>query len=320
MSADSATLQTASNYVSTTGRYGRWAFTPVTDGALIRERPSRQLLGGGRLNGIRVLSSNTANEGPLFVPHDITDEVSFQAWLRSNYPLLTGQNVSTILEAYAPPEGASGILADSDGRGAPFSTTNSQFAAGWQQAAFNLYAEATFICPSYWLADTFARVQDGQSWHLQYSVSPGLHGDDMGAVAAMPDASAVGTSTALRTALQQIRGNFIVHGDPTLTACQVGAAEGGDVTAAGRLAWKPWGGKAGQNLMLNVNMTDSVPVATFSTAVPGVRLPVTKYMSGNDSSALPVDAAFEIVEGSAWEGGRGERCRLWASLGPWIME
>ena len=158
MSADSATLQTASNYVSTTGRYGRWAFTPVTDGALIRERPSRQLLGGGRLNGIRVLSSNTANEGPLFVPHDITDEVSFQAWLRSNYPLLTGQNVSTILEAYAPPEGASGILADSDGRGAPFSTTNSQFAAGWQQAAFNLYAEATFICPSYWLADTFARV------------------------------------------------------------------------------------------------------------------------------------------------------------------
>lgn len=90
--------------------------------------------------------------------------------------------------------------------------------------------------------------------------------------------------------------------------------------AVGRPAWKPWAGELGKNLMLNVNMTGGVPVAAFSTPVLGVRLPVTRYMSGNDSLTFPVDAVFEIVEGSAWEGGRGERCRLWASLGPWVME
>lgn len=75
----------------------------------------------------------------------------------------------------------------------------------------------------------------------------------------------------------------------------------------------------GKNPMLNINMTGGVPVATFSTTVPGARLLVMRYVSSSDSSALPVNAVFEIVEGSDWEGGRGERCRLWASLGSWVM-
>lgn len=49
------------------------------------------------------------------------------------------------MNLYAVPEDVSGILADSDGLDASFSTTNSQFATGRQQAAFNLYAETTFV-------------------------------------------------------------------------------------------------------------------------------------------------------------------------------
>jgi len=49
------TLQNASAFVSLTGRYGQWAFLPVTDGNFIRKRPTEQLL-SGEVNGLRMLS------------------------------------------------------------------------------------------------------------------------------------------------------------------------------------------------------------------------------------------------------------------------
>lgn len=104
-----------------------------------------QLLGGGKINGIRVMSSNNANEGPFFVPKDISNKGQFRAWLQDNCPLLTEKHSTTIMNSYAVPEDVSGILADSDELDASFSTTNSQFATGRQQAAFDLYAETTFI-------------------------------------------------------------------------------------------------------------------------------------------------------------------------------
>ena len=53
--ADTVTLQNASAYVSTGGKYGQWTFLPVTDGEFIQKRPSEQLL-AGEVNGLRILS------------------------------------------------------------------------------------------------------------------------------------------------------------------------------------------------------------------------------------------------------------------------
>lgn len=55
--ADSITLQNASAYVSGGPgvAYGQWAFLPVTDGDILRERPSVQLA-AGKVNGLRILS------------------------------------------------------------------------------------------------------------------------------------------------------------------------------------------------------------------------------------------------------------------------
>lgn len=57
LTADSLTLQNASAYVSAGpgAAYGQWAFVPVTDGSLLRERPSTQLA-AGKVNGLRMLS------------------------------------------------------------------------------------------------------------------------------------------------------------------------------------------------------------------------------------------------------------------------
>lgn len=50
--------------------------------------------------------------------------------------------------------------------------------------------------------------------------------------------------------------------------------------------------------MLNVNITDNVPVVTFFTIIPKVRLLITKYIFNNDNLAFPVDAVFKIVKKS----------------------
>ena len=58
LTVDSLTLQNASAYVSAGpgAVYGQWAFLPVTDGSILRERPSTQLT-AGKVNGIRMLST-----------------------------------------------------------------------------------------------------------------------------------------------------------------------------------------------------------------------------------------------------------------------
>jgi len=53
--ADTRVLQNASAYVSAGGKYGQWAFLPVTDGKFLPKRPSEQLL-AGQVNGLRILS------------------------------------------------------------------------------------------------------------------------------------------------------------------------------------------------------------------------------------------------------------------------
>jgi carboxylesterase type B len=42
----------------------------------------------------------------------------------------------------------------------------------------NIYAETTFVCPSYWLAEAFSNPPR-VSYKYQYSVIPALHGTDV---------------------------------------------------------------------------------------------------------------------------------------------
>ncbi|KAI1079752.1 alpha/beta-hydrolase [Whalleya microplaca] len=318
VSADTVVLQNASAEVTASGIYGQWAFLPVTDGTFIKERPTEQLLKGGEVNGVRVLVGHNANEAVYFVPFNITSGDTFRGWLQTNYPLLSEENVTSILELYSVPSASSGILTNSDGQHEPFSTTNSGWAVGWQQAAVNLYAESTFVCPSYWLSDAYGAKQNKNAWHYQFSVPPAPHGSDLVPLKADPEINGTSMDKVFRTAFQQIWGNFIVHGDPTLSTVQTTTPDGGNITAAGSGIWPQWKADLGENWMLNLNMTGGVPVDT-PQAVFGTTIQVTSYIPGNDSSS-PLEALFEVVEGAAWEDGRGKRCQLWADLGPWIME
>ncbi|KAI1770660.1 alpha/beta-hydrolase [Hypoxylon cercidicola] len=322
VSADTVDLQNASSIVTMSGLYGQWAFVPVTDGIIIQDRPSNQLLKGGKLNGIRILTSNNANEGPDFTPQGITSEHTFRHFLLNNYPRLGEENVTNILALYSVPPTASEVLANSDGENPPYSTTNSEWASGWQQAATNLYAEATFVCPSYWLADGFASKKGGKAWRYQFSVPPAQHSLDLDPLLEPADTNGPGMEgmdEVFRTAFQQIWGNFVVNGDPELTLAQTNAVDNGNITAAGSGSWPQWSGLPGQNWMLNLNMTGGAP-SNKSFNLDGVTVNVTIYGPSEDASSSPLEAVFKISEGTSWEGGRGERCQLWAELGPWILE
>ncbi|KAK8043108.1 carboxylesterase [Apiospora phragmitis] len=330
VSQDSATLQTASDAVSASGRYGQWAFTPVTDNTLVKERPSVQLLSGD-VGGTQVLTSNNLNEGAVFTPQSIKAEQAFRGFLLENYPLLTAENVTAILELYGLPAGATGVLADSNGRTPPFSTTNSEWGAGWQQVANNFYAEATFVCPSYWLADAYTKKTKAGSkaksaaWRYQYSVNPASHGNDVQPVFNVPSPAVEDMPRAFLDGLQHAWGNFIVHGVPGLGPVVPSGSEettAADGAAAATIpnggAWPQWVGKEGQdNYMLNFNLTGGVPVP-MQNQLDGANITTYSYVDGNGTGP-PLEALFEVVEGSTWEGGRGRRCQLLADLGPYMM-
>lgn len=312
-------LQNASAVASSLSVYGQWAFIPVTDGKLIQERPSEQLAVQRKSNGLRILTGNNENEGPGFVPQNITTEEDFTNFVLTSYPRLSEQNVTSILELYAVPDDVSQEYADSDGLTAPFSTTNSNWAVGWQQAVNNLYAETTFVCPSYWLADSFAASNGKSSWKYQYSVPISSHGADVSPLLADPSTQGTGLDEVFRTAFQQTWGNFIVNGDPTLTMAQVDTEGQGNVTAASTGNWLQWGGQPESDFMLNLNMTGGMPVINQQQVGEKV-LPLTSYVPSPDDSYPELQATFNLVPGWSWEGGRGKRCQLWVELGPWAFE
>ncbi|KAK1564192.1 carboxylesterase [Colletotrichum navitas] len=305
-SVDSAVLQNASAFVSMGARWGQWAFLPVTDDRLIIQRPTKQLL-QARVNGVAILSGNNANEGTLFVPTDVRTEDDFLARTRLDYPLLSEENMTAIMSFYKIEEHApSGPLYSTDGVNPPFATSLSGVASGWLQAAYNLYAEATFVCPAMFLADAFSSGGDSstnvtkRAWRYQYSPPPAFHDDDldvlMKPVLDKNDNDGAKESVGFRIAFQSMWGRFIINGDPTLDENTVASAKqmGDDVSAAKKSTWLPWGLRSSSlnhstHSMLNLNMT---------RPEGGV-------------------ADFQTVDGFTWEGGRGDRCKLWADLGPW---
>ncbi|KAK1755534.1 Alpha/Beta hydrolase protein [Echria macrotheca] len=293
--ADTITLQKANADTTYYGTYGLWPFIPVTDGTLLREQPPKALL-SRRVNGQRVLTSNNANEGTLFVPQNITTQSAFEAFIRRTFPRAAETDITALLSAYSIPavEYTTSPKFDSNGLNPPYATQVSHFAVGWQQASNNLYAEATFICPSHWLATAFSPSSSSSpssAWHYQFSVPDAFHALDLVPLQADPANITVPSpfDGVFAHGMQSIWGRFITTGNPTLVVTT------NETAAAGQKMWRPWGevvGKRGSGTLdsraytlLNVNVT----------------------ADGKTD--------WKVADGLAWEGGRWGRCDLWARLG-----
>ncbi|RKF79809.1 putative secreted lipase [Golovinomyces cichoracearum] len=305
-------LQNASGFVSTSASYGQWAFLPVVDGSFIQRSPVKQLISGD-LNGSKMLSGHNSDEAPAFVPQSIKTKSDFESYVQSLFPN-DNQIISKISELYDIPITVPGPLFSTLGSSGPTALNQSSFAIGQQQRANNLYAESTFICPSYWLANSFS-FGDKRSWKYQFSVPPAAHGTDLNAYH-KPDSAifSEGTlSTGFRIGFQLILGQFTLHGDPTLPESVLGSfnSEEGrnsseDLSAAYNSSWLAWDQKSMS--MMNFNTSGGVEKQLSMWFGLGKSINITMKIEPG------VMANWTISNGATWEGGRAKRCKFWADF------
>ncbi|KAL3294914.1 carboxylesterase type B [Colletotrichum asianum] len=256
---DSMILQEASANTTAEQTYGRWAFSPVTDGVYIKSLASEQLTANAFSSGTTPMKALSS-----YLP---TSPVPLILQLGSNFPL-----------------------------------DISKAGAGPLQQAINIYAEQTFVCPSYWLSSAFTGPKS--AWHHQYSVPFAWHTSDVPAYFG-PATPNQGTEFVL--AFRKIWGNFVTKNDPSISNEEANGASSAEASATnGASQWPVW--TEAEPKQLNLNQTGGVPYQ-FTTQW-GVT--VTQFQAPGQVNAIAV------VPADSWEGGRGARCDFWKTLAPSI--
>ncbi|KAF2713806.1 alpha/beta-hydrolase [Pleomassaria siparia CBS 279.74] len=311
---DTTMLQNASRLVSSSGTFGSWGFLPVTDGTFLQETPS-QALAANRINGINHLTGNNAEEGYPFTTPNVTTENDLLAWIHLVFPLLSPTDITQLL-TYYPVNLSPDLpkLATSGDYGLT-ALDVSQVATGPQQTADTIYAESTFICPSYWLAEAYNIKGAGgyvshKGYKYQYSVVNAVHGSDLPGYFGPAGPN---QSPDLVNAFQHMWGNFVRTGNPSIAASIAnGASSGANATAgnSGLENWPPFVGEEGYR-MVNLNQTGG----TEETSVAVIaRVNVTYYAGDERRNKLTV------VDAESWEGGRGDRCTFWRAVAGRVPE
>ncbi|KAF4808472.1 Liver carboxylesterase B-1 [Colletotrichum siamense] len=298
---DSMILQEASANTTAEQTYGRWAFSPVTDGVYVKSLASEQLT-QKKVNGERLLVGNNANEGPLFVPPNIASNSDLTAWLKLSFPNLSGAQIDDIVAKNPTKTGANDTRFETNGLTGLTALDISQAGAGPLQQAINIYAEQTFVCPSYWLSSAFTGPKS--AWHYQYSVPFAWHTSDVPAYFG-PATPNQGTEFVL--AFRKIWGNFVTKNDPSISNEEANGASSAEASATnGASQWPVW--TETEPKQLNLNQTGGVPYQ-FTTQW-GVT--VTQFQAPGQVNAIAV------VPADSWEGGRGARCDFWKTMAPSI--
>lgn len=264
--------------------------------------PSQQLA-AKKVNGKRLLVGHNANEGGLFVPPMITTQDDLIGWLQSQFPNLSLDQIHTILTANPNSEltNPAGPRFETDGlntNGAN-AVTVSQDANGQQQRGNNIYAEATFACPAYWMAEAYSGDKTS-SWLYQFSVPFAFHGAD---IAAYFGPQTPNLSDDFVLAFRRMWGNFVKTGNPSVGDAVANGAGSADPGAPHPASdWPVWSTQT-PNLM-NLNITGGVPYdapTLWGTVVTQFAEPGLKN-------------AITLASSDTWEGGRGARCDVYRSL------
>ncbi|KAK7703856.1 hypothetical protein SLS64_008801 [Diaporthe eres] len=297
-SKDIEVLQEANVNVTNAAAYGTWAFAPVTDGSFIQNAPSTQLLDKKAVNGNHMWASHNADEGPLFVPRNITTEKALVDFLRTSFPRFDDDDIASLLEMYplsAYGKDTSNPLFATAGDSGPTAVDVSPFAIGHQQRADAIYAEATFQCPSYWVATGYTGDEAKSSYLFTYTNPPALHGADISGY--LGPAIATQSADFVR-AWRSMWGAYIATGSPNIPS-DVANNPDSDVLSN----WPRWG----NNLMVNFNQTGGTPARADAGFGFG-------EIAVNVEPGL--ENAFREADARTWEGGRGKRCDFWKQMAP----
>ena len=231
-------------------------------------------------------------------------------YIKTTFPFLTAADISLLLQIYRFDKSNTDLSAplfDTLGDRGPTALTQSEFATGQKQRAFNLNSEVTFTCPGYWFAEAFSGAGK-QSWKYQYSVTSAYHGADLTAYFSI---NATSPTPGFIYAFQKIWGNFIMHNSPVIPATEAA----GNATNAtipqdpgNNLLWPTY--TSGSTLQMNLNTTGGTVK----------NVPVTPDYSYNLRLGPGVSNDFRLVNADTWEGGRGARCRFWREVAPRVPQ
>lgn len=285
----------------------------MTDDVFIQSLPSQALL-QRKVNGLRQLSGNDAQEGDIFVPQNITTENDLLAWLRVVFPLFTDDDIAKLLYYYplsnlTVSSGNLTMFATAGDEG-PTALDVSQSATGQQQRANLIYGETTFVCPSYWLADAYnSRGRTGYKY--QYSVPAAIHGTDLAAYLNTPSVGNIGPDFAF--AFQRIFGNFVISGNPSIPVAIASGDGSNGTTGSGLENWPTY--SLADRRMANLNQT--------GTNTQEVNLAIYRF-GANVNATIYVEPGLQndlsLVDAYEWEGGRGRRCDFWQSVAKIVPE
>ncbi len=240
------------------------------------------------------------------MPPVLATEADLTNWLHAEFPNLSASQITQILQANPNSATTSDQgKFETNGLTGATAVSVSQDANGQQQRGNNIYAEATFVCPSYWMASAYtSRTSGQQSWHYQFSVPFASHTTDINAYFGPPTPN---LSSDFVLAFRRIWGTSLRAGNPSISNSIANGASSAKPTAAnGASAWPAWTETSPKQL--NLNETGGVPY-TFTTQW-GV--PVTQFQEPGLLNAIAV------VPADTWEGGRGARCSFYQSLAPSI--
>jgi hypothetical protein len=201
--------------------------------------------------------------------------------------------------------GDDGVRFDTLGNTGPTALNQSGMATGLQQTVFDIFAESTFDCPGYWMAEAFS-LGSRQAWKYQYSVEPNYHGADLSAYwavgASVPNAD-------FRHAFQKIWGNFILHDNPTISVT--------DATANYTNATVPIASPGAETILwpeYSIFLPQQIDLNTTGGVVDLVT--VTDDLSYTVRTGAGIVNKFSLVDAFTWEGGRGTRCAFWRAISP----
>lgn len=253
---------------------------------------------------------NNAEEGPLFVPPTIANETDLAAWLQQEFPNLSAANITSVLRAYPATVASSSNAPWTNG------TWTNGTAAGTAvpalRRAYDIYAEATFVCPAYWLAAAFTQPADlakKAAFFYQYSVPYAYHSTD---VAAYLGPATTNQGPDFTLAWRRMWGNFITADNPSINEQLASGAASSPPNSSAAAVWAfpPWSDDPAAATLVNLNETGGAPYTT--TTAWGAS--VIQYMGPGLRNNLTRADAY------AWEGGRGRRCEFWRDMSPMVPQ
>lgn len=193
--------------------YGQFTYGPVVDGLFAPAIPGKLLLQGSYDHDLRLMLGHNADEGLTFTNPRVTNDTSFRQSLVQGFPTIQASIADYVENVLYPPtmqgiRGLSGYL-DQTGRSDLLISESTFTYVTWKtRIAFG--ANCLIRCNTFYLDKAF----NNQTFAYQFSVPPGLHGQDVDYTFFNGPIDSV-SSDAIAVALQEYITSFAINGKPS---------------------------------------------------------------------------------------------------------